>query len=130
MKKIHVLFVVVFGVSSLFASGPKNDSNMTVDWSKAEMNYKANLRSDNAGVKISAANFIRKYKLSGAVDELKELLSNDNADNVKMSAALALLSVGGEEGRASVEKALKSEENEIVGEFYRSVLHTTVVSER
>ncbi|MFZ4620726.1 MAG: hypothetical protein ACOYNS_09215 [Bacteroidota bacterium] len=130
MKQIHMLFVVVFGVSSLFASGPTNDSNMTVDWSKAELNYKANLRSDNVGVKISAANFVRKYKLSGAVDELKELLSKDNADNVKMSAALALLSVGGEDGRTSVEKALENEENEIVSEFYRSVLHTAVISER
>lgn len=130
MKKFHVMYVVLFGVSSLFASTPKNDTNSAVDWSKAELNYKANLRSENVGVKISAANFVRKYKLIGAVDELKELLSKDNADNVKMSAALALLSIGGNEGRVTVEKALEIEENEIVSEFYRSVLHTSVISER
>ncbi len=130
MKKIHVLFVVLFGISSLFASEPKNDSNAAVDWSKAEQNYIANLRSENTGVKVSAANFVRRYKLSGAVDELKVLLSKDNAENVKMSAALALVCVCGSDGRTSVEKALETEESEIVSEFYRSILHTAVVSER
>ena len=103
MKKFHVLFAVLFGVSSLFASTPKSDTNSAVDWIKAELNYKANLRSENVGVKISAANFVRKYKLIGAVNELKDLLFKDNADNVKMSAALALLSVGGNEGRGDGE---------------------------
>ncbi len=93
MKKSQLLFVVLFGLSTLYASEPKNDSNMTVDWSKAEQNYIANLRSENAGVKVSAANFVRRYRLSNAAEELKVLLTKDNAENVRMSAALALVSV-------------------------------------
>lgn len=126
MKKLFVLFVVFLGVSFLFASTPKTNSLDTVDWTKAEQNYKANLQSENNGVKSSAANHIRKYKLSGAVEELKALLGKDNVESVKMSAALALINVGGSEGRTAVETALETEENEIVTEFYRSILHSPV----
>jgi len=129
MKKLSVLFVVFLGVSFLFASTPKDRSNDSVDWVKAEQNYMANLKSDNNGVKTSAVHYIRKYKMTGAVDELKKLLANDNAENVKMSAALALLNIGGTDGRTAVEEALETEESEIVAEFYRSMLHTTLASE-
>ncbi|MCK9409471.1 MAG: hypothetical protein WCX28_05910 [Bacteriovoracaceae bacterium] len=129
MKKLSVLFVVFFGVSYLFASTPKIDTNESVNWTKAEQNYKANLKSDNNGVITSAANYIRKYKLSGAVEELKPLLKKNNADNVKMSGALALLTIGGAEGRTAVETALETEENELVVEFYRSILHTTLATQ-
>ncbi|MEI7906569.1 MAG: hypothetical protein WCI84_04360, partial [Bacteroidota bacterium] len=78
----------------------------------------------------SAAGFIRKYKLTGAVEELKTLLTKDNADNVKMAAALSLVSIGGTEGRTAVENAMKKEETEIVTEFYRSILHTSETTEQ
>jgi hypothetical protein len=39
-----------------------------------------------------------------------------------MSAALALIKVGGVEGRSAVEEALKNEESELVAEFYKSIL--------
>jgi hypothetical protein len=128
MKKLQVLFVVLLGVSFLAASAPKNSSNDTVDWTKAEQAYKANLKSENNGVITSAAGYIRKYKLTGAAEELKMLLAKENADNVKMAAALSLLSVGGTEGRIAVENAVEKEESEIVVEFYRSILHTTLTA--
>jgi hypothetical protein len=106
MKKLQVLFVVLLGVSFLAASAPKNSSNDTVDWTKAEQAYKANLKSENNGVITSAAGYIRKYKLTGAAEELKMLLAKENADNVKMAAALSLLSGGGTEGRIAVENAV------------------------
>ena len=123
MKKLNVLFVVLLGVSFLSASTPKNKSTDSIDWTKAEERYRTNLQSDNNGVKTSAVNYIRKYKLAGAVDELEALLSNEHSDEVKMSAALALIKIGGNEGRNAVEKALEHEESEIVVEFYRSVLY-------
>ncbi len=125
MKKIHVLCVVLLGISVVFASTPKNE-NDSIDWTKAEQNYKVSLKSDNEGVKASAATYVRKYKLTGAVEELKELLAEDNTEKVKMSAALALVNVGGEEGRKAVEGALEKEENEIVAEFYRSILNNSL----
>lgn len=129
MKKLHVLFVVLLGVSFLFASTPKDNSHDTVDWAKAELNYKANLKSSNNGVITSAVRYVQKYKLTGAVSELKTLLSVENAENVKMTAALALVRVGGEDGRTAVETALETEENEVVSDFYRSILHTSISAE-
>lgn len=126
MKKLFVLFVVFLGVSFVYASTPK--TNESIDWTKAEQSYKANLRSQNNGVVTSAAGYIRKYKLTGAVEELKALLAADKAENVKMSAALTLLIVGGPEGRNAVETALETEENELVSEFYRSVLQSTMAA--
>ncbi len=77
----------------------------------------------------STANHIRRYKLTGAADELIELLSAEQADNVKISAAWALVSVCGEEGREAVEEAAKTEENEMLVTFYRSILNTPVTAE-
>ena len=68
-----------------------------------------------------AASHIRAYKLQGAVNELKSLLTT-SSENVRMSAAYALVVVGGDEGREAVEKAIPNEENEIVSTFYRSIL--------
>lgn len=128
MKKLFVLFAVFLGISAVFASTPKSASDESVDWTKAEQQYKASLRSENTGVVTSAVNYIRKYKLTGAVEELKVLLKKENADNVKMSAALTLLTVGGAEGRTAVESAMATEENELVVEFYRSVLQSTLAA--
>lgn len=124
MRTLLVLSAIVLAAAMLSASTPPAPS--TVDWSKAERHYKANLLSENAGVVASAAGFIRKYNLSGASEELKALLSAEQSENVRMSAALTLLKTGGAEGRAAVEEALKSEESELVSEFYRSMLHMVV----
>ena len=129
MKTLRVMLVVLLGVTFSFAGTPKENSE-AVDWSKAELNYTKALKSDNNGVKVSAASFIRKYNLTGATEELKSLLTKDNAENVKMSGALALLSVGGNEGRTAIQKALETEENEIVAEFYRSILNNQDIAQK
>ena len=120
MKK-HLLWAVCLGVSTLFAGTPKEEST-AVDWVTAGKMYRANLQSDNSGVQASAAQFIRKYRITGAEDELKALLDTKYEEKVRMAASLALVSVCGEEGRTAVEKALEQEQNEIVAIFYRSVL--------
>ena len=122
MKYARFAIVALCVVSFAFASNPKKEQKgATVDWNKAEENYIAALKSDNPGVQASAASHIREYKLQGAVNELKSLLTT-NSENVRMSAAYALVVVGGEEGRAAVEEAIPNEENEIVSTFYRSIL--------
>ena len=122
MKYARFAIVAICIVSFAFASNPKKDKgNGTVDWNKAEENYILALKSDNPGVQASAASHIREYKLQGAVEELKSLLTT-NSENVRMSAAYALVVVGGDEGRTAVEQAIPNEENEIVSTFYRSIL--------
>lgn len=120
----YARFAVLALLAVSFAEAGLPEGNATVNWDKAEQNYVAALKSDNAGLQASAASHIRKYNLTGAVEELKELLGKNNADNVKMSAALALVRIGGDEGRNAVEKALEKEENDIIAEFYRTILNS------
>ncbi len=128
MKHARVVgLFALFAVSFAAAGTPEGDS--TVDWKKAEKNYIAALRSNNSGAQASAAFHLRKYNLTGAVAELKTLLGKNSADNVKMSAALALLKLGGDEGRTAVVEALKTEENELVAEFYRMMLSEHITAQ-
>jgi hypothetical protein len=130
MKTMRVMLAVLLGLSFVFAATPENTTNATVNWVKAELNYKACLKSDNNGVKVGATVYIRKYNLTGAVEELKSLLSKENVENVKMSGALALLTIGGKEGRIAIENALETEESEIVAEFYRSILNNQITAQK
>lgn len=121
MKYTRFVCGALLAVSLAVASTPEGKP---VDWNKAEQNYIAALKIDNAGVQASAAENIRKYKLCNATQELKALLTTSRVDNVKMSAALTLISVCGNEGRTAVEEALQKEDSELVAVFYRSILHT------
>ncbi len=129
MKTMRVLLAVLIGVTFGFASAPENPTAKNVDWTKAEQNYKEALKSNNNGVKVSAANYIRKYKLAGTLEELKLLLAKENIESVKMAGALALVSVGSNEGKMAVQNALATEENEIVAEFYKTILNNQVVAQ-
>ncbi|MEW6062313.1 MAG: HEAT repeat domain-containing protein, partial [Bacteroidota bacterium] len=124
MKYAHFVVIALLAVSFAVAGMP--EGNTTVNWEKAEQNYIVALQSTNSGVRASAALQIRKYHLTGTVDELTELLTEEKAENVKMSVALALISVGGQQGRNAVEQALKTEESELVAEFYRTILTAPV----
>lgn len=121
MKYARFAFVALLAVS-FAAAGTPAGSEKSVDWNKAEQNYVAGLKSDNPGLQSSAASHIRKYNLTGTVEELKSLLCKNCADNVKMSVAMTLVRIGGDEGRDAVKKALKTEENELIAEFYRTLL--------
>lgn len=128
MKYAHFVVIALLAVSFAVAGMP--EGNTTVNWEKAEQNYIVALQSTNSGVRASAALQIRKYHLTGTVDELTELLTEEKAENVKMSVALALISVGGQQGRNAVEQALKTEESELVAEFYRTILTAPVTAQK
>jgi len=123
MKYARFALIALLAVS-FAAAGVPGGTDETIDWTKAEKNYIAGLHTNNPGLQSSAASHIRKYNLTGAIDELKELLCKNCADNVKMSVALTLVRIGGDDGRDAVKKALQNEENELVAEFYRTILHT------
>ncbi|MFA6541678.1 MAG: hypothetical protein WCT99_08750 [Bacteroidota bacterium] len=128
MKYARIAVFALLAVSFAAASTPEG-STTGLNWQTVEKNYIAALQSNNAGVQASAAHFIRKYNLTGAVNDLKNVLCKDCPEKVKMSVAYALISVGGEEGRHAVEKAILTEENELVVIFYKSILHSTADNE-
>lgn len=126
----YARFVVIALLAVSFAVAGMPEGNATVNWEKAEQNYVVALKSTNSGVRASAALQIRKYHLTGAVDELAELLTTEKSENVKMSVALALVSIGGQQGRTAVEQALDTEESELVAEFYRMILTAPVTARK
>lgn len=121
MKYARFVAAALLAVS-LASAGTSGGTDSGVDWSRAEQNYIAGLRSNNAGLQASAAMQIGKYNLTGAVEELKGMLCKNCQEKVKFSVALTLLRIGGEEGRTAVKEALETEENELVAQFYRTIL--------
>lgn len=128
MKYARFALAALLAVS-FAAAGTSGGTDESIDWTKAEQNYIAALKTNNAGVQASAATQIRKYNLTGAVEDLKQLLCKDCQENVKMSVALTLVKIGGTEGREAVEKALQKEENELVAEFYRTILNNPMTAQ-
>jgi hypothetical protein len=108
---------------SFCAAAPLKDEVDAVKWDKAKKAYIQLLSYNNPGVKSSAANFIRKYNIIEATEALKDVLMCDNCEAVKVSAALALLKVAGDEGAAAIRNALRTEENETIVAFYKVLLH-------
>ncbi|HTX17502.1 MAG TPA: hypothetical protein VMG34_02485 [Bacteroidota bacterium] len=119
---VAVVCASVVLVAAAVASQPAVSANQSVDWRKAEANYVACLTSANLGVKQSAASFIAEYHLNGAVDQLIEVLKSDKTEKVRMSAALALITLDDRRGRAAVEEASLYDGSDKVAKFCESLL--------
>jgi hypothetical protein len=123
MKYARYALIALLAVSFGVAATPMEGMS-AVKWETAKANYIAQLSHDNPGVKASAAGFIRKYNIVEAVDALKEALKCDNCEAVKFSAALALVSVAGDEGMEFIKKASQTEQNQLVIDFYQIILQS------
>lgn len=121
MKYARYALIALLAVSFGVAATPMEGIS-TAKWETAKANYIAQLSHENPGVKASAAGFICKYNIVEAVDALKEALKCDNCEAVKFSAALALVSVAGDEGMDFIKKAIQTEQNELVVDFYQIIL--------
>jgi HEAT repeat protein len=128
MKHARYIVIAIVAVSFGAAAAPKETKNDEA-WQKAKQTYIELLSYNNAGVRASAANYIRKYDIVEAKDALKEALACDNCETVKIAAALALIHVAGDEGLTIIKEAMATEENEMVTAFYRSVLGDDAESE-
>ena len=123
MKYASFVWMTILAVSFGAAASPKEGISDT-KWEKAKQSYITLLSETNAGVKTSAANFIRIYNIVEAADALKEVLLYDNCEAVKVAAALALLHIAGEEGKTAIKNALATEENEVIIAFYKTILNS------
>jgi hypothetical protein len=126
MKHARNIVIAILAVSFGAAAAP-NETRNDAAWQKAKQTYIELLSFKNAGVRASAANFIRKYDIVEAKDALKAALACDNCETVKIAAALALIHVAGTEGLQIIREALKTEENDMVVAFYRSVLQEETI---
>jgi len=122
---IAVAAATVIAFTSAVASQPSVSKYGDVDWKKAEMNYVAALKSDNIGVKQSAASFVAEYQLKGAVEPLIQILKFDKVESARMSAALALVTLNDVRGRAAVEEAALYDGSDKVVKFCESLLNAS-----
>jgi HEAT repeat protein len=120
-----VVVATVIAFTSAVASQPVVSKSPTTDWKKAESNYIVALACDNLGVRQSAANYVAIYRLKGAVEPLILLLKTDKVENMRMAAALALVSLGGSQARAAVEEAALYDGSEKVSKFCESLLEAS-----
>ncbi|MBP9212323.1 MAG: hypothetical protein KBF97_05945 [Bacteroidetes bacterium] len=114
-----VLLTLTLSVSA-FATTPR--SSESIDWSKAERNYVAALASDNLGLRHSAASYIAEYRLPGAVVSLISVLQSDKVEQMRMSAAQALVQIGNKEGLDAVQDAAMYDGSEKVAKFCEQLL--------
>lgn len=121
MKYAQYVIIAILAVSFGVAGTPGN-SITAKQWEKAKANYISQLTHPNPGVKASAATYIRKYNITEAREALNEVLACENCEMVKISAAMALVSVAGDEGLNLIKKAMVHEQNELVVAFYNTLL--------
>lgn len=111
-----VVLVMAFTTASVFASNV-DASSRSVNWKKAEQNYVISIGSDNTGVRMSAISYIGEYRLTGAAKNVIAVLQEDSSEELRMAAALTLISIGDEAGIKAVADAAKNDGSEKVARF-------------
>jgi hypothetical protein len=119
---VSALLILSFSVTA-FASSPASSSS--VDWQKAEQNYKASLYSENVGVRHSAAGFIGEYRLKGATQDLITILQTDKVERNRMAAAKSLVRIGDQEAIEAVKEAVMYDGSTTVAQYCKQLLETT-----
>ena len=119
---VAVMVATVIAFTAAVASQPVIAKNPNVDWKKAEANYVSCLASENLGIRQSAANYVAEYQLKGAIEPLITVLKADKVESARMSAALALVSLGDSRARAAVEEASLYDGSEKVAKFCECLL--------
>ncbi|MHB1050101.1 MAG: HEAT repeat domain-containing protein [Bacteroidota bacterium] len=119
---VSALLILSFSVTA-FATSPASSS--TVNWQKAEQNYKASLYSENVGVRASAAGFIGEYRLKGATQDLITILHTDKVERNRMAAAKALVRIGDRDAIDAVKEAVIYDGSATVAQYCKRLLEST-----
>ena len=117
-----IALLSIFLTCTAFAAAPSTSKNSDVNWKQAETNYLEALKSDNVGVRQSAVALIAKYRLAGTSKSLITILQNDKHEALRMAAAYALVTIGGDDGIAAVGDAALYDGSEKVAKFCDALL--------
>jgi hypothetical protein len=119
---ILVALASIVMMNAAYADTPTKAASSTIDWKKAERNYIEALKSDNIGVRQSAANLIASYHLVNASKYLITMLKTDKQESTRMTAALALVMLGEPIGIEAVQDASLYDGSEKVAKFCDGLL--------
>ncbi len=121
-KLFVVLFVsvllLVFIKPALFAQSgvSPNKESFEVEQGTVESLIKG-LSSDHAGLKSSCAYLLGDLKITQAIIPLMRVLRNDESEEVRISAALALYKIGTPMSINAVKQAIRFDESERVSKL-------------
>lgn len=127
MKSTVLLLLFVFTI--FMSVGLANDPAKQVKaFNKvlATKNLLIGLESKNNGLISSSAFYLGEYNSTQAVIPLMKILKNSAAEELRISAALALLKIGDARGIYAIKQAIKFDESErvsnICSKFYNAYL--------
>jgi hypothetical protein len=112
---IFLILVLLLGVS-LSSIAQDDDSKSEVGESTVS-SLLVGLSSDNIGLKSSSAYMLGKLRVSSAVIPLMSVLHNDENEEVRISAALALYKIGTPMSIHAVKQAFRFDESKRVSEL-------------
>lgn len=78
------------------------------------LNYLAGVKTDNLGLKVSAAFYLGERQSQKAVIPLMNVLKSDPNPEARIMAALSLYKIGDERGLFAVQRAVDYDQNEQV----------------
>jgi hypothetical protein len=126
MKKLFVMVAVVAVIAMVVGTSTLTANQVKVltfqEQQKAIAGYRYALQSSNAGVRLSAINYVHRYHLSALTNELIRILKEDSMETVRFAAALALVDIGGKDGRDAVAEAMYDESSPRLAEFCKCLL--------
>ncbi|HON77387.1 MAG TPA: HEAT repeat domain-containing protein [Spirochaetota bacterium] len=93
MKRIMAVVIIMFACASVVHA---QEAKSETAKNKTAKEYIADLSSTNESIVIQAAQWLGKEKESDAVPKLKELLTQDNRNKVRLHSAMALGYIGEE----------------------------------
>jgi HEAT repeat protein len=125
MKKYFGLavFMIVLVSVRISTAQVKFINNHNKIENKAVANLVMALMSDNEGLRNSAINLVREYKLEEVVDALINVLNKDESESSKVMAAVTLYQIGNPRGTNAIFKSELWNENEFMKKINTNLLN-------
>jgi HEAT repeat protein len=119
MKRIGMSLGVLILLAAIatLAAGEEKYAGLTKEkYDAAVVNLMIGLKSDNLGLRESAAFMLGELKAREAVLPLMAMLRGEECEGCRIVAALALCRIGDERGVFAVKRAVKFDESEQVAQ--------------
>ncbi len=126
MKKQVVILAVSLLLLSIVSAFAQEDRiiGATPLTKESTDNYLTDLKSDNLGVRVSAAYFVGEYKIESAIIPLMKMLNSEKTEEARIIAALSLIKIGTGKAVYAVKQAATMDNSERVRnlciKFYNS----------
>jgi len=128
-----LLLLLCFVFASFGIAAEPVKEKRTINNDLAIQNLLIGLDSDNAGLTTSSAYYLGELSSTEAVIPLMKMLRNSEQEELRISAALALLKIGDERGIYAIKRAIVFDESKRVSDmcekFYKAHLYDKYSSE-